>query len=145
MKFIFNFHFSIAISLFYYKFPPYKSLHLSYLSYYSFVFLSFLLPCTVFFCFVLTCLVLSSSSLLFVSFSFPSISFSKLLSHIDGRALSFPWRDAQRIILLWNSKSRIIIRGTDNGSDKYNIREKHFASSRNHYYSPYDDFRFTVP
>ena len=42
-------------------------------------------------------------------------------------------------------EERVGMWGNPESSDKYNIREKRFASSRNHYYSPYDDFRFTVP
>ena len=50
-----------------------------------------------------------------LSFSF--FSFFMLLTHIDGRALSLPWRDAQRIILLWNSKHKNHHTGNNNGSD----------------------------
>ena len=88
-----------------------KSLHLSYVLFVCVSFISsslcrLVLSCLALFCFVLSCLVFFLPTILF-----PSLPFAMLLSHIDGRALSFPWRDAQRIILLWNSKSKIIIRG----------------------------------
>ena len=50
-----------------------------------------------------------------LSFSF--FSFSTLLTHIDGRAPSLLWRDAQRIILLWNSKHKNHHTGNNTGSD----------------------------
>ena len=68
------------------------------------------------------CLSSISSSLcsLLLSRLSPSLlflSFSMLFTHIDGRALSLPWRDAQRIILLWNSKHKNHHTGNNTGSD----------------------------